>query len=134
MALNSSTNAATIDWPASLKCSALIPNSSPDFLDLAVPKQLVEFNSDYQKDVSQHIDLIRESINNMDSDFIPASEAFWFIHSVWKTSSNKFINTIGTFSFKYLTVELFTFTCYVLSLLWSNESFNQKASEAKVEL
>ena len=32
MALNSSTNAATIYWPASLKCSALIPNSSPDFL------------------------------------------------------------------------------------------------------
>ena len=38
-----------------------------------MPKQLVEFNSDYQKDVSQHIDLIRESINNMDSDFIPIS-------------------------------------------------------------
>jgi hypothetical protein len=36
--------------------------------DLAVPKQLVEFNSDYQKDVSQHIDLIREIINNIDSD------------------------------------------------------------------
>jgi hypothetical protein len=34
---------------------------------------LVEFNSDYQKDVSQHIDLIREIINNMDSDFIPIS-------------------------------------------------------------
>ena len=31
--------------------------------DLAVPKQLVEFNSDYQKDVSQHIGLIREIIN-----------------------------------------------------------------------
>jgi hypothetical protein len=64
--------------------------------DLAVPKQLVEFNSDYQKDVSQHIDLIREIINNMDSDLIPIShyevtaaitklnnkKAFWFIHSV----------------------------------------------------
>ena len=37
------------------------------------PKQLVEFNSDYQKDVSQHIDLIREIINNMDSDVIPIS-------------------------------------------------------------
>jgi hemoglobin-like flavoprotein len=40
---------------------------------LAVPKQLVEFNSDYQKDVSQHIDLIREIINNMDSELIPIS-------------------------------------------------------------
>ena len=38
-----------------------------------MPKQLVEFNSDYQKDVLQHIDLIREIINNMDSDFIPIS-------------------------------------------------------------
>ena len=64
--------------------------------DLAVPKQLVEFNSDYQKDVSQHIDLIREIINKMDSDFIPISHYEVIITAaITKLNNKKYGDELG---------------------------------------
>jgi hypothetical protein len=61
-----------------------------------VPKQLVEFNSDYQKDVSQHIDLIREIINKMDSDFIPISHYEVIITAaITKLNNKKYGDELG---------------------------------------